>query len=37
MTAWIFLLKVLIGLLCVAVIAIVFACAREIGMLRRDK
>lgn len=37
MTAWIFLLRLLIGLLCVAVIGIVYACAREISILKRDE
>jgi hypothetical protein len=36
MTAWIFLLRVLIGLLCLAVIAIIVACAREIMLIKRE-
>lgn len=34
MTAWIFLLRLLIVLCCVAVVGIVYACAREIAIKR---
>lgn len=37
MSAWIFFLRVLIGFLCFAVVAIVIACAREIALIKREE